>query len=231
MNGVPKHGNSIFLVFATALIVLFGVLGCGRGSGLSNTAKSNFFTDRRPFDIELINEDINRLTNAISSNPSDSRIIVARGFIYAALNEFDSAIADLARAANINPNTDTADPYGPGKNGVHYLLGLAYWQSGKARKAVSHFSKVLSANPKHSRSYYYRGMAKLALGNRLGAINDIEQANKLVNEPYYAQTLHELRGQRSRERIFGTYVLCFHPNKPPQSRPFGYVWEIRHEVK
>jgi len=139
--------------------------------------------------------------------------------------------ADFKKAASINPDTDTADPYGPGENGVYYLFALAYWQNGELKKAIPNFSNVLFANPKYSRGYYYRGMAKLALGDRSGTIKDIEQANNLANESYYTQTLNELRGQRSRERIFGTYVLCFHPNKPPQNRPFGYVWEIRHEVK
>lgn len=228
MNAAAKYNRSTLLVVTTTLTILFG---CERGSDLSNTARANFFTDRRPFDIQLIEEDISGLTDAISSHPRDSRLLVARGFIYAALNEFDDAIADLERAADIEPNTDTADRYGPDKNSVHYLLALAYWQGGAAGEAIAAFSKVLSANPEYSPGYYYRGMAKLAVGDTSGAINDIEQAKNLGNKPHYAETLQQLRGQRSRGRILATYVSCFHPNKAPQSRPFGYVWEITHEVK
>jgi len=219
--------------FTAILFLCYGVFGlcaCERDPGLSTTAKSVFFTDKRPFDINLISEDIDRFTRGLVSSPENSRLLVARGFIYAALNEFDRAIGDLELAAEINPNTNIAVPYGPGRNGVYYLLALAYWQSGKPEEAIYFFSKVLDADPRHSNSYFYRGMAKLASGNRPGAILDVEEASKLFGNSLYADTLRELGGEYSGERLSSTYITCFLVNQLSQGRPFGYTWEIRNEV-
>ena len=221
---------TIFLLVAT-------VMSCsdrssqGKRRHLSDTGKSLFFTDRRPFDRELIDEDISRLSDAISASPKDARLWVARGFIHAALTDFKRAIFDLEEAARLDPNTDTADRYGQKENAVVYLLALAYWQNGQPAEAIKHFSIVIDTNPSHALSRFYRGMASLEAGDRAGALKDIEAALSLQKESMYEQVLGEIKGQGGREAIFASYVICFHPNKPPQSRPFGYVWEILHQVR
>jgi len=221
---------TIFLLVAT-------VMSCsdrsshGKRRHLSDTGKSVFFTDRRPFDRKLIDEDISRLSKAISENPKDARLWVARGFIHAALTDFKRAISDFEEAARLDPNTDTADPYGPKKSAVLYLLALAYWQNGQPAEAIKHFSIVIDRNPSHARSRFYRGMASLEAGNRANAIKDIEAALSLQKESMYEQVLGEIKGQGGQEAIFASYVICFHPNKPPQNRPFGYIWEIQHQVR
>lgn len=203
----------------------------GKQRHLSNTGKSVFFTDRRPFDYKLINADINRLSDAISENPKDARLRVARGFIYAALTDFKRAIPDFEEAAQLDPNTNTADPYGPKENAAVYLLALACWQNGHTTEAIKHFSTVIDKNPSHARSRFYRGMAFLEAGDSTAAIKDIETALTLQKESMYEQVLSEIKGQDVREEIFASYVICFYSNKPPQSRPFGYVWEIQHRAQ
>jgi len=221
---------------ALALIVGATITSCDSESGgarrrhLSDTGKSVFFTDHRGLDRKLVDEDIQRLTEAISGSPEDARLFVARGFSYAALTEFTKAIADFETATRLNPNIDTANPYGPEKNGVDYLIALADWQNGFPEKAVGHFSSVVDSNPNYARALFYRGLASLEAGNRSAAIKDVEAAARHDSERMYQQVLDELQGAKGRERIFASYVMCFHSNKPPQNRPFGYVWEIQHEV-
>ena len=221
---------------ALGLIVAAALAGCDAGGGgakrryLSDTGKSVFFTDHRGLDREIVDQDIQRLTEAISGSPEDARLFVARGFIYAALTEFSKAIEDFEKAGRFNPNTDTANPYGPEKNGVDYLLGLAYWQNGSPEKGMGYFSSVVDSNPNYARALFYRGLASLEAGDKTAATKDVEAAAKQDSERMYQQVLDELRGAKGKERIFASYVMCFHSNKPPQNRPFGYVWEIQHQV-
>ena len=221
-----------------ALAFVFGatLTSCDAGGGgakrrhLSNTGRSVFFTDRRGLDRELVDEDIQRLTDAISDSPEDSRLLVARGFIHAALTDFTKAIEDFEEATRLNPNTDAANPNGPDKNSVEYLLALAHWQNGLPEKAVGHFSAVVQSNPTYARALFYRGLASLEAGDRATALRDVEAAARQDSERMYQKVLDELKGAKGRERIFASYVMCFHSNKPPQNRPFGYVWEIQHQV-
>lgn len=223
-------------LFVLIMVLTIAVTGCnqspdGKRRKLSDTGKSVFFTDRRPFDRKLIDEDIQRLTEAISQSPQTSRLLVARGFIYAALTDFQKAIRDFEQAAAIDPNTDTADLRGPKKNGVHYLLALAHWQNGNLNEAIKYFSSVIEQNSDHARSRFYRGLASLEAGKPITTLEDIQAALSMENERMYAQVLSEIKGERSSQRsIFASYVISFHANKPPQSRPFGYVWQIQHEV-
>lgn len=221
----------------TVLILVAIAISCSNRSSkgerrhLSDTGKYLFFTDRRPFDRDLIDEDISRLSNAITENPKDARLRVARGFIYAALTDFKRAIPDFEEAVQMNPNTETADPYGPKENSVVYLLALAYWQNGQPVEAIKHFSSVIDKNPNYDKVRFYRGMAFLEKGDRPSAITDIEAALALQKETMYKQVLNKIKGKAGGEAIFASYVMCFHSNKPPQSRPFGYIWEIQHEVQ
>jgi tetratricopeptide (TPR) repeat protein len=234
LGAVWLTGNWRLFILITILTI--AVANCnqspdGKKRKLSDTGKRVFFTDRRPFDRKLIDEDIQRLTEAISQSPQTSRLLVARGFIYAALTDFQKAIRDFEQAAAIDPSTDIADPRGPKKNGVHYLLALAHWQNGNLNEAIKYFSSVIQQNPDHARSRFYRGLASLEAGKVITTLDDIQTAISMENERMYAQVLSEIKGERSsKESIFASYVISFHANKPPQNRPFGYVWEIQHKV-
>jgi tetratricopeptide (TPR) repeat protein len=206
---------------------------------ISDIGRAHFFTDNRPFDKNLVDEDINILTNSLAKNPNDVQSLVSRGFIYAALTDFDGAMSDFQKAVKIDPNADTGDPYAPIKNQVYYLLALTEWQSGRTQDAVKDFSRVIEADGTHARTYFYRGMASLELGDRSSAVKDIEAASRMDNpaggypDPMavaYPGILDEIEGRPVRERIVSSYVMCFLSNKPPQLRPFGYVWEIQHKV-
>ena len=98
-------------------------------------------------------------------------------------------------------------------------------------EAIKYFSVVIEKNPSYARSHFYRGMAYLEAGDGAKAIKDIEMAQTIQKDDLYEQVLGEIRGQVGRESIFATFVICFQSGNPPQSRPFGYVWEIQHPVR
>jgi tetratricopeptide (TPR) repeat protein len=190
-----------------------------------------FFTDRRLFDQDLINEDIERLTAAIAQNPRDARLFVARGFIYAALTKFANAIPDFQQAARLDPEVSIASPYGPEKSAVVYLTALAYWQNGDPKTAIDMFSRVVSSNPRFHRAFFYRGLARIEAGDRVGGAQDIVAASNLNGDVIYQKALDQIKGVKTDDEVYATYVMCFYSNKPPESRPFGYVWEIQHEIR
>jgi tetratricopeptide (TPR) repeat protein len=229
-------GKCCFSLPALAVIALLTVVSCRDNGGfrkreLSDTGKSVFFTDRRPFDQDLINEDIERLTTGIARSPRDARLLVARGFIYAALTKFAKAIPDFDEAARLDPQVSIESPYGPDKSGVTYLTALAYWQNGSPGKGIDLFSQVLAANPRFDRAFFYRGLARNEVGDRTNAIQDVSAAARLNGDTIYQKALDQLRGVKSDEDIYATYFICFYANRPPENRPFGYVWEIQHEIR
>jgi tetratricopeptide (TPR) repeat protein len=126
-----------------------------------------------------------------------------RANCYMHLRNWDAAIADYAKAININPN----DAPGYGNRGV------AYVEKKEFAKAVSDFSKAIQLDPRQPTfyegmgevcfkmhqypraieylnraikmdnmmgdAYYYRGVSYKALAKQTEATHDLEQADKL----------------------------------------------------
>ncbi|MBL8112757.1 MAG: glycosyltransferase family 39 protein, partial [Acidobacteria bacterium] len=67
---------------------------------------------------------------------------------------------------------------------AEYLTGLALFDLGKRAEAAPHFEKVLSWFPEHSRSRYYAAAARLAAGDRAGAMAHYAKAGRLRGEPF-----------------------------------------------
>lgn len=118
----------LFLITTTILI------GCE--GGLSNIEKSVFFTDRRGFDREIVNEDLHKLSDAIKSNPNNAELFVARGFIYAALHKYTDAISDFELAAKIDSDVDIRCSK---HSSIYYLLTLVHRAQGNMTEAYKYY--------------------------------------------------------------------------------------------
>ncbi len=59
--------------------------------------------------------------------------------------------------------------------------GLIAVRQEEHRTAVSIFSGVIAQRPEHARAWYYRGLSREALGDRTGALHDLDRA--LLLEP------------------------------------------------
>ena len=124
------------------------------------------------------------MSDALGASPTDARLYVARGSIYAALNQFSKAIADLTAAEKLNPGVDTADPYAPATNAVRFLLAVAHWQAGHRKEAIDYFSQVIADNPMHAKSLYYRGLVYWKSGDKARAVADIESQRELARSKF-----------------------------------------------
>lgn len=103
-----------------------------------NNADSIIWLGRRLGYLERFQDAIRAFTEGIAKHPEDSRLYRFRGHRYISVREFDKAIADLSRAAElIQGKTDTPEPDGaPNKLGIptstqhgniYYHLALAQY--------------------------------------------------------------------------------------------------------
>jgi tetratricopeptide (TPR) repeat protein len=78
--------------------------------------------------------------------------------------DYVSAIAFFTRA--IDSQVNFADAY--------YQRGLAYYDSGKIHQAIFDYTEAIKINPTMAIVFYCRALAKLALNNFVGSLEDIE---------------------------------------------------------
>jgi Tfp pilus assembly protein PilF len=56
---------------------------------------------------------------------------------------------------------------------------LAYLNTGDSKNADFELSQVIASNPEYAEAYFNRGLARLDIGNREGALLDFKQAIQL----------------------------------------------------
>jgi tetratricopeptide (TPR) repeat protein len=101
---------------------------------------------------------------AILINPLDSNTFYNRGIAYAELGNNQQAILDFSKSLEINPyDGDT-----------FYNRGAIYLKSNQFAKAVEDFNRVLAINSDRIDARLYRGIARGNLGDKKGAIADLE---------------------------------------------------------
>ncbi len=194
---------------------------------MQGSALSNLSTDHWASVEKCIPEDILRLTAALCRGTEDPDLIARRGFIYAAIHEFELAIRDFDRALGLNSRPDIVVMDIGAAGSVLLCRGLAKWQSGDLDGALADLDETLRRSPDQDRAYYYRAVIHGKLGNTSQALRDIQQAMKLGRQEYYAQYLAELtRTTSGGEILFGTFIIAFFPNAEPLNRPFGYIWMV-----
>lgn len=106
-----------------------------------NDADAIIWYGRRLGYLERFQEAIGVFTDGVTKHPNDSRLLRFRGHRYISVREFDKAIADLSRAAElIKGQTDAPEPDGaPNKlniptstqhGNIYYHLALAHYLKG-----------------------------------------------------------------------------------------------------
>lgn len=125
-----------------------------------------------------------------------------RGRLKFELHDFRGAIEDFKKAIEINPSSDKThyeqhqvgitvdgDPHFVPERGLyqfdrpHYFKGLSYLQIGNHDKAIADFTKIIELTPLGTsdffeEAYFYRGKAKLYLGQVQDACNDLSKAGE-----------------------------------------------------
>lgn len=129
-------------------------------SDAPDSGEASIWVGRRLAYLGRYREAISQFTSAIERRPDDPRLYRHRGHRYITVRQFDSAIADLERAAAlVRGHPDEVEPDGlPNaqnvptstlQSNIWYHLGLAYYLRGDFSRATNAYREALavSANP------------------------------------------------------------------------------------
>jgi tetratricopeptide (TPR) repeat protein len=109
-------------------------------------------------------------SRAIELNPEDVRAYFNRGVVRGHLGDAQGAAADFSEG-------DQAGPSGRGKP-----TSTGEWRGSSCQicKGPSRdYTQALQLDPRHGKAYYHRGLARQALGDPQGAVEDFSQAISL----------------------------------------------------
>ncbi|MBW4484488.1 MAG: tetratricopeptide repeat protein [Tildeniella torsiva UHER 1998/13D] len=142
-------------------------------------------------------------SQVLAAHPEDYRAFYNQGLVRVALHDFQSAIADFDRAADLtaepNPLVEIYDDRGLAKlmaaqpqaalNDFERALainskdtralfnhGCACHQLGHINAALADLNRVLVLEPDHARTYLKRGVMRQSLGDSAGGLADLRQA-------------------------------------------------------
>lgn len=93
-------------------------------------------------------------------------------YLYDQFNQMDSAIGDMTKTIELNPNDWKA----------YYYRGFFNYSLDKLDKASQDVRKLIELDANNSNAYLLRGMLKIKLNDKKGACSDFENADKLGNE-------------------------------------------------
>lgn len=132
---------------------------------------------------------------------------LTRGVAYSTVKNYESAIADLTRAVELDPrftvayfaracaygsdsraaitDLDKALQLNPKLIYAWYNKGLIYLREHDYTSALQCFNEAIAINPSFGEAYYNRGLVYLQIGNKQHAFADLSKAGELGVMPAY----------------------------------------------
>jgi tetratricopeptide (TPR) repeat protein len=102
------------------------------------------------------------MNRRLKANPDDAAARLHRGWLYNVQNKWSDAIADLKRLPR----------GGPEEIDISWLLGDAYWESGRLFAALLVFDRMVQLLPQDQEARFHRGLLLLALNQHARACED-----------------------------------------------------------
>jgi len=109
---------------------------------------------------------INQLTQQIAQTPSNAALFFQRADLYRVDQDFTNALADLNRAAQLDPTMTHVD----------FCRGLVQLEANRPQAALAPLDKYLAGKPKHPEAFTTRARVLVKLGNYKAATDDYTEA-------------------------------------------------------
>jgi len=159
---------------------------------LSNefSKRADWFSNRKKYD-----KAIEVYSKGIKLDPRNDQLYIGRSGIYAAKEDYDSAIADITELARIDPN--------------NYALGLGYYYYIKKCEAeIKYYTEVIQKNPNDAGLYYARGNLYVAREKHYNAVMDFEAALRInPHDERVRQALAKIYQMNQKEHIESNLML------------------------
>ena len=106
-----------------------------------------------------------------------------------------------------------------------FSRGHTAYSTGEFQEAVECFSRAIKLRPEISAGYRYRAYAYLELGERVRALNDLDQAIRLKPDEaqLYSDRAAELFAQKSFDQAIADSNRAWARNSPPRSSASGPI--------
>ncbi len=129
--------------------------------------RSNIYVDSKEF-VKAIDD----LTDALSRQPDNPKLLYKRGLAYYKNKEFKKAIRDLYESVEKNPfETYEAD--------IHYHLGISYSNLEKPEMSIKPLSKAIELAHNEPAFIHERAKSYLLTGNLEDSLHDYDQVIQL----------------------------------------------------
>jgi tetratricopeptide (TPR) repeat protein len=102
----------------------------------------------------------------IEAAPGEGLLLLDRAAIRSDAGDFRGAMADIDRAAALDPQLPQVD----------YLRGVLLWRQGRSLAAEASLSEFLAQEPESIEGYVFRARARADLGRSLDAARDFSEA-------------------------------------------------------
>lgn len=122
--------------------------------------------------IEEYEKSISDCTQTIQLDSKNPKAYANRGLAYSAANQLEQAIEDYTKAIGLSPNNAEA----------YANRASVYYEQENYEQALADYVQAIRLNPDYASAYYSRGMLRIKIGDKKGAISDLEKAAKLYLE-------------------------------------------------
>jgi tetratricopeptide (TPR) repeat protein len=132
---------------------------------------------------EDVDVQIAALTARIQREPRNAELYFARGELLRARRQWDAALANYDRSAELNPRLTATD----------LARGLLWLEAGRPAAAVAALDRFLAGHPEHAAAHRARARALAQCGQRTAAAADLTRAIALEPNPQPEHYLEQAR--------------------------------------
>ncbi len=122
--------------------------------------------------LQEYEKSISDCSATIKLDPENPKAYTNRGLAYATANQPQKAIEDYTQAIGLSPNN--AEAYANRAN--------VYSEQENYQQAIADYAQAIRLNPEYAAAYYNRGLVRVNIGDRKGAISDLEKAAQFYLE-------------------------------------------------